>query len=476
MFGPNSCYRNPTRQPNAYLGDAVARAKYKKEREEWERSGRRGPPPRRPSGQEAPVLRNPTLCEKVTEQLALEVQAEMDGARTVGSEGNPSRISRTRGVKTMRGPYEDESPWIQHPGTLGEGFLTSMSKDEREEALDLCVAEHGYRSCLGKIMVLERAKKGPRGKGKGVGAKYAKKLKQSREYLVDNFGGPGSFGPRREERRLRAANPSAEKHYRSAMFRMQVAQEEYSRGKTYWIRAEKAEHPVRDAQIAFDHFVEAQRQAYFASDEFNMIGEPERRDAASRLGGRAFDKILHIARQYNVRISQPYPNPPSHVHRGVGGDLLTQASHYLAVAEDAEENGKMGEAWNAVRHAECDLRMAYTELAYAGGATPAELLKLEDAYKAVQGQKDRLVKKRRGNPRSFTNAECKVGRTYLELALANGTFDLDYTFWANENKAAYRAVQKLLKSGHLKLVWADSRQITAEPTSKGWGEFVLYCT
>lgn len=331
--GPRATYAgfvgNPSRQPNAYLGDAVARAKYKKAREEWERGGRRGPPPRRPSG---------------------------------------------------------------------------------------------------------------------------------------------------EERRLRVANPSEQEHFDSAVRYLYVAEDQYKRAEAYARRAGAAKNSIRDAQVAFDYAVKAVRHAYFASHEYDMIGEPERRDAASRIADRAFRVILHLARQYNVRVSQPYPNPPSHVHRGIGGDLLKQATYYLEVAEKAEEDQDMGKAWDAVRHAECDLRMAYTELSYAGGASGAELAKLESAYHAVRRQKDQLAGRRRQNPSDLTSAECEVGRRFLDFALANGTFDLDYTFWANEDKRAYKAVKRLIKSGHLKVVWQDGEQITAEPTSKGWGEFVLSCT
>jgi hypothetical protein len=131
----------------------------------------------------------------------------------VGSLGNPAdvrRISRTRGVKTERGPYSARrgyQPWIRRRGKLGRGFLTTMTKAERRASLDQCVSEYGYRSCLGSIMVLERAKTGPRGEGVGVGVKYATKLKDSRDYLRKTYGGPGSFGPRKVERPLRVANP-----------------------------------------------------------------------------------------------------------------------------------------------------------------------------------------------------------------------------------------------------------------------------
>lgn len=165
------------------------------------------------------------------------------------SASNPTaRISRTRGVKTMRGPYSAArgyEPWIQRRGKLGEGFLTTMTKSERHKALDRCVDEYGYRSCLGSILVLERAKKGPRDRGEGVGVKYAKQLKESREYLKKKYGGPGSFGPQKKERvataadkggAYRASNPPPEEHA--------------ARSLSFLEAGEKA---MRDAQIGRAH-------------------------------------------------------------------------------------------------------------------------------------------------------------------------------------------------------------------------------
>ena len=125
------------------------------------------------------------------------------------TEKNPvDRISRTRGVKSMKGPYSKEKgyePWIKRSGVLGKGFLTTMTKAQRHSSLDACVREYGYRSCLGRIMVLERAKSGPRGQGVGVGRKYATELKESRDYLRKTYGGKGSFGPKKKVSKRRAA-------------------------------------------------------------------------------------------------------------------------------------------------------------------------------------------------------------------------------------------------------------------------------
>ncbi len=180
-----------------------------------------------------------------------------DDKYTVHPANNPpARISRTRGVKTMPGPYAARrgyKPWIRRRGKLGEGFLTTMNKAERQKSLDRCVSAYGYRSCLGSIMVLERAKKGPRGKGEGVGVKYASKLKSSREFLKEKYGGPGSF-KREEERRAmpRAAeggpgygpNPPAAEHARRAHAYLKEGQDAMRRAMEHHGRA-KAGNLVR---------------------------------------------------------------------------------------------------------------------------------------------------------------------------------------------------------------------------------------
>jgi hypothetical protein len=126
----------------------------------------------------------------------------------------PPSISRTRGVKKMKGPFSKAKGykgWIQRRGKLGEGFLTTMSTEERHKALDRCCTDFGYRSCLDSILVLERARKGPRGKCEGVGVRYATKLKESREYLKMKYGGPGSFKSE-ESGHDYFGNPEAEEH------------------------------------------------------------------------------------------------------------------------------------------------------------------------------------------------------------------------------------------------------------------------
>ncbi len=163
----------------------------------------------------------------------------------------PAAISRTRGVKTMHGPYSAKKgykPWIRRRGKLGEGFLTTMSKKQREESLDRCVKAYGYRSCLGSILVLERAKRGPRGTGEGVGVKYAKELKSSRDYLKEKFGGVGSFGPREKKQEVaRAAehgpgyraNPDSAEHERRAYAYLREGEDAIRRGMGHYESAQR---------------------------------------------------------------------------------------------------------------------------------------------------------------------------------------------------------------------------------------------
>lgn len=430
MFGPRTIHNNP------YRGDAVSSAQYRRDREAWERSGRRGPPPTHPRQ----ANRNPV-----------------------------ARISRTRGVKTMKGPYSKEEPWIKHRGTLGEGFLTDMDNAEREEALDKCVSKWGYRSCLGKVMALERAKRGPRGVGAGVGAKYANELRHARKYLVSTYGGPGSFGPREQVTPLRRANPPPEQHLahaesmlHSALSGLEQAQEKLSAASLGGGWEAKGL-----AQEAFDDAARAQRDAHVAAYEFEVVGEIDRRDAAHQVGRRAFETVLSVARAYDVYPDARTSNPPSHVHRGHGANLLSQAEHYADIAEKAEKAGDMGTAWDAIRHSECDIRMAYSEFAYAGGVARGDLAKLEDAYETVKAQKERLRKARgERNPKGkFSREEAEVLGTLRDFAEAEETLDVDYTFWTGEPEK--KAAESLVRQGYLVAVDRSDDQITVALTSKG---------
>lgn len=78
---------------------------------------------------------------------------------------------------------------ITRPGKLGGAGFLSKSKAAQEKILRGCVAEYGYRSCLGSVMILERIP--------DIQNRWGIRLAGLRHFLVRNFGGPGSFGPRR---------------------------------------------------------------------------------------------------------------------------------------------------------------------------------------------------------------------------------------------------------------------------------------
>lgn len=232
---------------------------------------------------------------------------------------NPARISRTRGVKTMKGPYGQSKgykPWIKHRGTLGEGFLTTMSKSQREKALDHCVSEWGYRSCLGKIMALERARTGPRGRGKGVGVKYAGKLSSSRDYLRRTYGGEGSFGPRKKKAAAgrkaadRGRNPDAKTHAKNAVKFLEAG------GQALAAAKEKTEAAIKRGsgpahEQACERGKAALNHAYLAMHEleYGMMTQGERarvHQGAATLQRAANTLLDRLGCPWSERFGNPY--------------------------------------------------------------------------------------------------------------------------------------------------------------------------
>ncbi len=116
-------------------------------------------------------------------------------ASCIKDRGTPGE--RSRGAKG--GVFPNEEPWITHEGKLGGPGYTSKSAKERHKILDKCVkGKWGYRSCLGSIMVLLRNTE--------ISAKVRKVLEADKKYLMDKYGGPGSFGPEKKKK----ANPEKE--------------------------------------------------------------------------------------------------------------------------------------------------------------------------------------------------------------------------------------------------------------------------
>ena len=100
---------------------------------------------------------------------------------TIIDRGTPGRMAR--GSKS--GPHSLEKPWIRHEGKLGGPGYLSRPMAERHKLLDRCVAKWGYRSCLGSIMVLNR--------NSALKARYGPVITSDRLYLVNRYGGRGSF-------------------------------------------------------------------------------------------------------------------------------------------------------------------------------------------------------------------------------------------------------------------------------------------
>ena len=112
-----------------------------------------------------------------------------DGTRVAAADVPATTFCTTDMGEPGRGP---EIIDIEDPGDLGGAGYTDKSKRERHRLLRKCVERKGYRSCLGKLQALEVL-------GKNTWPK--KKLKviaSDRKWLVDQFGGPGSFGPRKK--------------------------------------------------------------------------------------------------------------------------------------------------------------------------------------------------------------------------------------------------------------------------------------
>jgi hypothetical protein len=96
------------------------------------------------------------------------------------------RVYRGHSTKASRGAhgpgalYPHTHAWISHPGKLGGPGYIHKSPAERHHLLNACVQKHGYRSCLGSIMVLER--------NRALAARYGRTLASDRHYLEGRFG------------------------------------------------------------------------------------------------------------------------------------------------------------------------------------------------------------------------------------------------------------------------------------------------
>lgn len=111
-----------------------------------------------------------------------------DGTRVAGA----TYCAEDRGAPG-RGPKVIE---MEHEGSLGgPGYLKKSAKT-RHGLLSKAVKKSGYQSVLGKLNALAVYGK------REFTAAQKKKIEQDRDWLVEKYGGPGSFGGRR------AANPA----------------------------------------------------------------------------------------------------------------------------------------------------------------------------------------------------------------------------------------------------------------------------
>jgi len=102
---------------------------------------------------------------------------------------------------------KEHKPWIKREGKLGGPGYLSLDAGEREQILDHCVKKFGYPSCLGSIQALERSR--------AIVAQHGKALATDRAYLVQQYGGEGSRGPRVE--RLPVPRGSGRAHSRGTV-------------------------------------------------------------------------------------------------------------------------------------------------------------------------------------------------------------------------------------------------------------------
>jgi hypothetical protein len=103
---------------------------------------------------------------------------------------NPhARFSRAKGYRS----------WITRKGKLGGPGYLHKPPSTRHELLSKCVHKHGYRSCLGSVMVLER----PRATSFGNRAKLA----ADRHFLTHKFGSGRMGGSADATRGPRVRNP-----------------------------------------------------------------------------------------------------------------------------------------------------------------------------------------------------------------------------------------------------------------------------
>lgn len=359
------------------------------------------------------------------------------------------RITRTRGVKGY-GPYSEKhgyKTWINKRDKLGEGFLTTMSKQERHDALDRCVREHSYRSCLGSIMVLERAHRGPHGKGEGVGVRYAQQLAESRKYLREKYGGPGSFAPIRGGARYAAdrarvtkprtarANPEASVH-RERM-------EDYFMQAGSSLRGARSAYDHRDPNAALRYLENAKRHTMLAEHEAEdaELDESDRAevDAAIAEINDAINAITSAiqGKPSTAAASNPKSarargartaNPEASVHRERMESYIHEAATSLRDAKAKAASGNMEAALGRMADAKRYVLLAKHE-AEDAGLDPGEHEEIVETIDLINEANNTL----------FTDEEIELWRQRLIAGPASSSSTNPKPGASNKKKAAHKA-------------------------------------
>ena len=110
----------------------------------------------------------------------------LDEARSLMEQLWPMYLDAS-GVKLERLSF---APRLKEGALGGPGYL-ERPWSERKALLDDSVRRDGYRSTLGRVAFLER--------NRTIKARHGTELAHDRAYLVETYGGPGSFGPRAVE-------------------------------------------------------------------------------------------------------------------------------------------------------------------------------------------------------------------------------------------------------------------------------------
>lgn len=124
-----------------------------------------------------------------------QIKAVLEALKKGRAVVNPQRV---RNLAPARAKWMKGA--IKHPGKLSQladklGFdkkpFMKRSFAEQKKIFDACIDEYGYRSCLGSAMLLSNfpaIKYDPKRRDRATALK---------DYVKTKYGGPGSFGPRR---------------------------------------------------------------------------------------------------------------------------------------------------------------------------------------------------------------------------------------------------------------------------------------